>query len=119
MVVVVVQPYAKYRHRTGTAQELAVTLSIDPARLALPVIEGIRTGSLDILVACFDERGGGIGQNYERANVRLTVEEYQKALKSGLPYSVRFETKAGVRKVRVVVYDYRADLIGSADASVY
>ena len=60
-----------------------------------------------------------IGQYYQRADVRLTAENFQKAQKSGIPYSARFDVTPGVRKVRVVVYDYRADLVGSADAAVY
>jgi len=44
---------------------------------------------------------------------------FQKVSKSGLPYNVRFDTNSGARNVRLIVYDYRADLVGSADKAVY
>jgi hypothetical protein len=37
---------------------------------------------------------------------------------SGVPYKVRFPVSPGVRRVRAVVYDFKADVIGSADAWV-
>ena len=40
---------------------------------------------------------------------------FDKVSKSGLPYNVKFEATPATRRVRVVVYDFRADLVGSAD----
>jgi VWFA-related protein len=104
--------------RSSSAPEVTVNLAIDPSKLALSVIDGTHAGSIDVLVACFDDRGALLSQHYQRADVKLTEENFKRALKSGLPYTVRFETNPGVRRVRVVVYDYRADLIGSADVQV-
>jgi hypothetical protein len=39
-------------------------------------------------------------------------------LKEGIPYTLRMPKKPGVRIVKVIVYDYQADLLGSAEAMV-
>ena len=44
---------------------------------------------------------------------------FDKVSKSGLPYNVKFEATPATRRVRVVVYDFRADLVGSADQRIY
>jgi hypothetical protein len=40
-------------------------------------------------------------------------------VKSGIPYNARIDINPGVRQVRLIVYDYRADLVGRADARVF
>jgi VWFA-related protein len=100
--------------------QLVVTLGIDPTKLAITVENGKRVGSVDILVVAADERGNVLGQHYQRANIDLAEDVYQKVLKSGgIPYNARIESNPGVRNVRVIVYDYKADLVGRADARVF
>lgn len=105
--------------KSERGHQLAVKASIDAAKLGLVTIDGVRTGQLDILVMCFDEKGNVVGQNYQRADVKLTAEMYQKVSKGGLPYGVRFDVNPGVRLVRLVVYDYKSDLVGSVDTKVF
>jgi VWFA-related protein len=105
-------------NRTSAGAEVVISATIDPTRLFFTIVNGRRVAALDILTVCFDQHGEGTGQFYQRANIDLSEDDYQKAMKSGLPFDVRFDTNPGVRKIRIVVYDYRADLIGSADRSV-
>ena len=98
--------------------ELSVDVSIDPTKLAFTFVEGVHIGRVAIAVFCFDEKGNGLGGNMETADLKLMDDVYKKVLDSGVPYKVTFPIDPGVRKVRVVVYDFKADLIGSADKSV-
>jgi VWFA-related protein len=107
------------RNPSGEYQ-LAITLGIDPAKLALSVENGRRVGAIDILIVAADEKGQLLGQHYQRANIDLTEEVYQKLVKAGgIPYTARIATNPGVRQVRVIVYDYKADLVGRADTRVF
>ena len=106
-------------NQTEAGHEVSVKGSIDISRLFFNVANGMHTASLDLLVVCFNEKGATIGQHYQHANVELEEAAFQKASKSGLPYDVRFEMSPAVRLVRLIVYDYRADLIGSADERVF
>lgn len=99
--------------------EVSVRLSIDLSRLFLSLVDGRRTGTVDILAVCFNEKDQPVGQFFQRAGIDLTSEMYDKLSRSGLPYSVKFEATPATRRVRAIVYDYRADLVGSADARVY
>lgn len=99
--------------------EVSVRLSIDTSRLFLSLENGHKIGSLDILTVCFNDKGQTIGQFYQRAGIDLTEEMLERVSRAGLPYNVKFEAGPATRRVRIVVYDYRADLVGSADKSVF
>jgi VWFA-related protein len=105
--------------RVQGQQQLVVNLNIDVAKLAMSVEKGEHVGVIDILVVAADDKGNVVGQNYQRAGLKFTEEMWQKLVKNGIPYNARMDVNAGVRQVRVIVYDYRADLIGRADARVY
>ena len=105
--------------RVEGQQQLVIKLSIDTAKLAMNVENGQHVGVVDILVLAADEKGNVVGQNYQRAGLQFAEDMWQKMVKNGIPYSARMDVNAGVRNVRVIVYDYRADLVGRADAKVY
>jgi len=111
---------ASLERNPAGGHQVVVTLGIDPSKLGLSVEDGKRVGAVDILVILANDKGETIGQNYQRANLQLKEEVYQQLLKgNGIPYGVRIETNPGVRNVHVIVYDYKADLTGRADARVY
>ena len=110
---------AKQAKNADGVNEVSVRLSIDTARLFLSLVDGKRAGAVDILAVCFNDKEQAVGQYYQRAGIDLTPEMFDKVSQSGLPYSVKFEATPATRRVRVVVYDYRADLIGSADQRIY
>jgi VWFA-related protein len=104
--------------REGEGYELTVDVQIDPSKLAFTFVEGFHVGRVSIAVFCFDEKGRGLSGNMETADLKLADDVYKKAMTAGIPYKGRFAVNPGVRKLRVVVYDFKADLIGSADKSV-
>jgi VWFA-related protein len=110
---------AKQAKNPDGVNEVSVRLSIDTARLFLSIVDGNRTGALDILAVCYNDKEQPVGQYYQRAGIDLTSEMFDKVSKSGLPYNVKFEATPATRRVRVVVYDFRADLVGSADQRIY
>jgi VWFA-related protein len=102
----------------GSGIEIRVTAAINPAKLAMTFEEGVHRGLVSIAVFCFDAKGASLGNVMQTADLNLNDDVWQKVVKSGIPYKVRFPVNAGVRNVRVVVYDPKADLIGSADRQV-
>jgi VWFA-related protein len=101
------------------ANVVSVRALIDVSRLYLSLVDGHRTGAVDILTVCFDNKNQVVGQMYQRAGIDLTPEMFDRVSRNGLPYNVRFEASPATRRIRVVVYDYRADLAGSADRSIF
>jgi VWFA-related protein len=104
--------------KDGPGYEMSVAVNIDPEKLAFTFVEGVHIGRISIAVFCFDEKGNAIGNSVQTADLKLKDENFRKIMNAGIPYKVRFPVNPGVRRVRVVVYDFKADLIGSADKSV-
>jgi hypothetical protein len=110
---------AELKRQPDGSYQLMIDATIDPSRLALAVENGEHVGAIDILLVCADQKGLVIAQNYQRAVLKFNEDVWQKVAKSGIPYRVHIEVNAGARQVRLIVYDYGADLVGRADARVF
>jgi hypothetical protein len=110
---------AELKRQQGNTYELAVSAMIDPSKLALSVVNGEHVGAIDILVVGADEQGQVLAQHYQRAVLRFSDEAWAKVARDGVPYRAHVEINPGVRQVRFIVYDYRADLVGRADRRVF
>jgi len=106
------------RAKDGPGYEMNVEVNIDASKLAFTFVEGVHIGRISIAVFCWDENGNTVGNSMQTADLKLKDEFYKKVLGAGIPYKVRFPVNPGVRSVRVVVYDFKADLVGSADKRV-
>jgi VWFA-related protein len=102
----------------GQGYELSAALSIDPSKLAFTFVEGVHTGRITIGLFCFNESGRMISNGTQTADLKLKDSDYKTVLARWIPYKVVVPIDPGVRRVRAVVYDFKADLIGSADQFV-
>jgi len=93
---------------------VAVDVTIDASRVTFQKIDGRHIGSLDVTVFCGDARENLVGQASQQMNFKLFDELHGRFLREGIPYSVRVPVRAPATYVKVVVYDYAADLLGSA-----
>ena len=106
------------RAQGGQGYELNVSLNIDPSKLAFTFLEGVHNGRITIAMYCFNESGNLIVTGQQTADLKLKDEDYKAILTKGIPYAVTVPIDPGVRRVRAVVYDFKADLVGSADQFV-
>ena len=93
---------------------VAVDVTIDATRVTFQKVDGRHVGSLDVTVFCGDARENLVGQASQQMNFKLLDELHGRFLREGIPYSVRVPVRAPATYVKVVVYDYAADLLGSA-----
>jgi hypothetical protein len=105
--------------KVGAVHQLAIEATIDPSALSWTVQNGEHVGSVDIAIVGSDANSQVVGQHVQRADLKITDEVWQKIAKTGIPYNVHMEINAGVRMVRLIVYDYKADLLGSVDKRVW
>jgi len=99
--------------RMGIQNEVRAEINIDVTHLGFELIDGVRTGRLEIVVFCGDEKQTLIGDVGERLDVKANEETYAEWLKTGIRRVVRVPM-AGVPKfVKVVVYDYGSERAGS------
>ncbi|MBE3064700.1 MAG: VWA domain-containing protein [Spirochaetes bacterium] len=97
---------------------LAVEGKIDLARVKLEVVDGERVGLLNVVVFCLDGALEPAGSHADTITVKVTEEEYKRALKDGFPYLIQFPMIRSTKHIRFIVYDYGSDLIGRADTTL-
>lgn len=103
----------------GAGRDLVIELRIDPSRLAFrTTADNSHLGLVDVAIFYFDKNGQMIGNKVQRPELKIPPENWETVKKDGIRYNVRFPVDAATRSIRVVVYDFKADLIGSADGHV-
>lgn len=101
----------------GTTMAL-VDMTIDAARVTLKEENGLRVGALNIAIFCGDPKENIIGQLWQRMDLKLGADTYQKYVSEGIPFTARIPVRGTLQYVKAVVYDYGADLVGSVIVKV-
>lgn len=99
---------------SSDSRTLEIVLKIDISRLSFAEEGGLRVASLDVLLYAANADRGTVGQSISGLALKLTGEAYARTLKSGARVSIGLPITAGPRDLKVVVYDYGADLLGTA-----
>lgn len=81
--------------------------------------DGLLHAQLDVSLYTANANGRGIGEMYRKLNLAYTPDEHRRMLKEGLNYTMRLRTGVKPRMIKVVVYDYAGDVIGTAESQVY
>jgi hypothetical protein len=96
---------------------IRIDLIIDPSRLGFKVARGRYTDKLQVAVFYQFRNSKNryeTGQDWRTVNLNLEESTYRRALQSSsIPCSLVL-TQPDVLKIKVVVYDFGADLVGSA-----
>ena len=100
------------------AEEIDVEVGIDPSALTFVERDGQWATSFDVAVFVGDNRKDVAGEVWETVTLTMTPETYARVLNEGITHPARVETKGPARQVKVVVYDYAADRLGTAAAKV-
>jgi VWFA-related protein len=103
----------------GSGRDLVVELRIDPSRLAFrTTADNSHLGLIDVAIFYFDKNGQMVGSWIQRPEVKISPENWETVKKDGIRFNTRFPVDAATRSIRVVIYDFKADLIGSVDGKV-
>jgi VWFA-related protein len=100
---------------TARGGNVFLTVRVDTSRLAWGTDEGGRhTASLEVAVYCGDGNEKIVGQVRRQLNIALTEATYQRASREGFFRDMGIPVTVKPRNVKVIVYDYEADRVGSA-----
>jgi VWFA-related protein len=102
----------------GQPGELLVDVTIAAPRVAFRTVDGLHVGGLDVAFFAGDARQRVIGEAWQKIDLKLKDETYQRFLREGASYTARVSVRGSPKYVKVVVYDYAADLVGTAVAKV-
>lgn len=104
--------------KTGDGFLVRLQLTIAADRLALSEVDGRFRGALDIAVFCGDARETVVCESWQTMDLNLTAPTHARMLKDGIPRTLTVSASAPVRYVKVVVYDYAADRVGSVTVEI-
>jgi VWFA-related protein len=99
--------------RMGVTLEARVVITIDPRNLTFAEQDGIRTGKLELQVYCSDAKERVIGTFGEALAIKAGDETYQDWLQTGIKRTVRVPLMDVPKYVKVLVYDYGSDHVGT------
>jgi hypothetical protein len=100
---------------TGRGGDVRVPLSIDVSRMAWGLDADLRhTATLEIGIYCGDSGGRIVGATRRLLNLALTDQSYERALQDRFSRDMRVAVTKTPSYVKVIVYDYDADRVGSA-----
>jgi hypothetical protein len=104
---------------TGHGGEVLVQLSIDVSRLSWSDdVDGRHAAHLEVAVYCGDGNGKILGETRRLLNLALIDDTYERAIKEGFSREMRVAVRGRPRYVKVIVYDYDADRVGSSLAKM-
>ncbi len=108
----------RYDDNAAVNTRIHVSLWIDPAEVTFHEVNDRYQGKVYITFFYGDQRGRYLGDYWDAREMNLKPETYQKVMKDGIPYDLRIPRAAPNETLKVVLYDYGSDRIGSLTTKV-
>ncbi len=97
----------------GDGRALSFEIKVPPGSVKFSTTPDGRVAKLEAIYFCADSRQQMVGERWQTVDFKLTEENYQKFLREGVGYTVSVPLSGDPRYLKVIVYDYAADLVGS------
>lgn len=96
------------------ARVLTVEGTIDLTRVKFTLTGGRHAASLDMGIYAGDAKEQVVGETLKKIDLQLTDDSHRALLRDGAPFSARLSLSGEPGFLKVIVYDYASDLLGSA-----
>jgi VWFA-related protein len=93
--------------------EVQVDLLINPLAVPFQTVNELHQGRLDITIFYGDSKGRFLGDVWETLDMNLKESTYQRAMQDGIKFSVRIPMEVPDQTLKVVVYNYQNDKVGT------
>jgi VWFA-related protein len=97
----------------GGDSEIAVRGMVEADRIVLDRDGTLHTGRLEVALFALDRRNRLLGERWFSMDFSLDETEHQAALRDGVPLDARIPVRGSATKIKVVIYDFAADAVGS------
>ena len=104
--------------KMGIQTELRVEMTIAAAPLVFPLRDGVRLGQLEVQVYAGDSMEVATGSFSARLEIKASDEQYQQWLQSGIRRTMRIASFGPPKFVKVIVYDYGSDKVGTVTVAI-
>jgi VWFA-related protein len=102
----------------GDSPEILVRGTIRSPRIRFSQADGIYRASLDIAVYAGSDKQETVGEVQRRVDLQLKEATYRAFAEQGASFDIRVPLRARPKYVKVIVYDYAADVLGSGTAAI-
>ncbi len=99
-------------------REVLVEAKIDPRSVSFTPLDGRRVAHLGIGIFCGDARHAVVGQLWQDVNFALKDDTFARYTSVGIPYTASVAVTGDPKDVKIVVYDFRSDLLGAMTAKI-
>lgn len=96
------------------SREIVLDVNLKSSRIAFADVDGRHVATLDIGIYCGDVKKQVVCDSLQRMDLKLSDESYQHFLQGGAGYTFRLPVTGDPAYVKVIVYDYASDVLGSA-----
>jgi VWFA-related protein len=116
-IPITVESAASARNAKGVL-EASVDVTIDLSQVIFGLDGDRHLASLDIAVLVGNRKDTIVGEVWQRAELSLKPDTYERLMREGLRRTVRVPLKGPAANVKVMVYHYADDRIGSVTAKL-
>ena len=111
---------AKAEFASGAAgqRQVRVELRIDASKLTLRQVGARHEGVIDLMILCGDDERKVVCSLSQQMTLSMDEARYRQAMTSGIPYATTIPVSGTATLVKVLVYDYDADLMGVTNVRV-
>ena len=100
------------------ARELVLEMHVDLSRVTFTRENDRYTAQLNLAVFSGDAKQAVVGETWRTLDLNANEANRERLMREGTPVTVTIPLPAGARDVKVVVYDYGSDLLGTATGRI-
>lgn len=101
---------------TGSGRELEIPITVQSPRIGFTEVDGRHVAQLDLAIYCGDGSQRVVGEAWQRMDLKLSDESFRRFQSEGATYTAHVPIKRRAIHVKVIVYDYVSDLLGTGTA---
>jgi VWFA-related protein len=99
--------------RSGAGRTIEGKLTVEADRLVFARAGSQYIAAINLVVFCYDTGGKTIGEVWASRDVRLSPAGLEDVRKNGLVIPINIAVERPPTRIRIIVYDYGSDLLGS------
>ena len=100
--------------REGVGRSVNAELIIDASRIVFARIGTDYLAALNVTIICGDSHNKNIGEVWESGDFRIPASRIDEIRRTGLPVRIKVPVRQPPNFVKIMIYDYGSDLLGSA-----
>jgi VWFA-related protein len=105
--------------KTGGGRTVTVETFVPVDRLVFAKTSAGSLAAIGQAVLCTDAHGDSVGELWRTVDVNVPIEEYDRVRQTGLRLSITVPVTVPPAWVKVIIYDYGSDLLGTTKTRRY